>query len=45
MELALAVLCWTLAVSMTLVTIMIVGYIAAITELAKVRAHSESRLH
>lgn len=45
MELAIAVLCWTLAVCSVLVTLMSSAWIQALTNLANARAQSEKRLH
>lgn len=45
MELALVVLCWTAAACLVLLTIMVGGYIAALTSLANARTTSENRLH
>ena len=45
MELAIAVLCWTLAVSVALATLMLVGYLSAMTDLIRAKIQSERRLH
>jgi len=44
MELALIVLCWTVAVSVGLASIMLISYLGAMTELAKAKAASERRM-
>lgn len=45
MEIAVAVLCWALAVSILIVAIMLCGYLDAVTDLTKARLDNEKRLH
>lgn len=45
MDLAIAVLAWTLAVGTALTTLMVAGYLAAKTELIRAQIASEKRLH
>lgn len=45
MDLALAVLAWTAAVCTALTTLMLVGYLAAKTDLIRAQIASEKRLH
>lgn len=45
MDVALAVLYWTLSLSVALATLMLVGYLSAITDLIRAKIQTEKRLH
>jgi len=45
MELAIAVLCWTLSVLAVIVALILCGYLTAMTDLAKAKLLSEQKLH